>query len=78
MTFVLNFRLIGNIHEQALKKQIARVEKDLTKYLVLSYGVLMNFLLQLFLPRGRSYRSKSQRGNNSRNDKTICCPLTEF
>lgn len=34
MTFVLNFRLIGNIHEQALKKQIARVEKDLTKYLV--------------------------------------------
>ena len=32
MTFVLKFRLVGDIHEQALKKQIARVEKDPTRY----------------------------------------------
>lgn len=62
------------------KKKIARIEKDLTNYLVLSHGVLMksNILLQLFLPRERSQRNTSQRGNNSRNDKIFNCLLTDF
>lgn len=48
MPFVSNFRVIGGISEKALKKQIARVEKDLTKYLMLSLEALMkpNLLFQ--------------------------------